>query len=80
MLNGEEAGVAMMRAAFRTFRALRIGGEVSETAAKVARLIRTAAAVLSVLGVVLDGIVLIYAAVEGAKQKDELQTYVKFLH
>ncbi|RYO92487.1 hypothetical protein DL766_007900 [Monosporascus sp. MC13-8B] len=79
MLNGEEAGLAMMRAAFRTFRALRIGGEVSETAAKVARLVRTAAAVLSILGVVLDGIVLIYSAIEGAKQKDELQKAIREL-
>lgn len=76
MLSGDEAGIAMMRAAFRTFRALSVGGEVSETASKIARIVRTAGAVLSILGVVLDGIVLVYAAIEGAKQKEELQQYV----
>jgi len=79
MLNGEEVGLAMMRAAFRTFRALRIGGEVSETASKVARAIKTAGTVLAVLGVVLDGIVLIIAAVQGAKQKVALQSAIREL-
>jgi hypothetical protein len=65
----------MMAGAFRTFRALRAGGEVGETATRVVRIVRTAGAVLAVLGVVLDGIILIYQAIEGAKQKDELQKY-----
>lgn len=73
MLAGDEAGVAMMAGAFRTFRALSVGGEVSETAARVTRFVRTASAVLTVLGVVLDGIIIIYEAVEGAQQKTELQ-------
>lgn len=73
MLAGDAMGVEMMAGAYRTFRALRTGGEVSETATRVTRYIRTASTVLAVLGVVLDGVVLIYQAVEGAKQKTELQ-------
>lgn len=73
MLAGDEAGVAMMAGAFRTCRALSVGGEVSETAARVTRFVRTASAVLFILGVVLEGIIVIYEVVEGAQQKTELQ-------
>lgn len=76
MIDGDEAGLAMMAGAFRTFRALAVGGEVSETAARITRLVRTASSVLSVLGVVLDGIILVYEAVEGAEQKTKLEEYV----
>lgn len=80
MIAGDEAGIAMMAGAFRTFRALAVGGEVSETAARVTRFVRTASAVLSVLGVVLDGIILVYEAVEGAEQRTKLREYVSCHH
>lgn len=66
-------GLTMMSAAFRTGYDLARGVEITEEAAHFVRVFRTAAAALTVLGVVLDGVILIYEAIEGAKQRDELE-------
>lgn len=72
-------GLAMMRGALTTFRALATGVDISETAERVAEAVATAGSVLVVVSVVLDGILLILAAIQGAKQRTALQEYGNFL-
>lgn len=62
-----------MAAAIRTGRRLAEGVELTEEAAKFVRYFRAVSFVLSVLGVVLDGVILIYEAIEGERQRDELR-------
>ncbi|KAH0287886.1 hypothetical protein KCU62_g5587, partial [Aureobasidium sp. EXF-3399] len=79
LLEGETEGLRFMTAAFRTFRVLSTAGEASEAAARVARYVRTASSVVVVLGVVLDGILLVYQAIEGAKQKTAFEDGIQDL-
>lgn len=62
-----------MGAALRTGRRLAQGVGLTDEAPKFVRVFRAAATVLAVLRVVLAGIILIIAAIESAKQRDELQ-------
>jgi len=80
MIAGDVAvGARMMRAGIRTGRALATGVELTEQASRFVRFFRAAAKVLTVVSVLLDGAVLIYQAIEGAKQRAALQQGIKEL-
>lgn len=67
-----------MMAAVTSFRKIyRSGAGLSRNTQRVVSVFRAASAVLSAVSVVLDGILLIFAAIRGAQQRDELQMSVK---
>lgn len=61
--------------AIRTAQKLVEGAGLTENAAKFVRFFKTAATVLSFLGIALDGIILIYEVIEGDRQRTELQKF-----
>ena len=75
-LVGDEVGLDMMRAGITTLRALARGAELSETAKRIAWFVQTATSALLAVFVILDGILLIYAAIKGAEQRTALQKHI----
>eukprot|EP01116_Phalansterium_solitarium_P004956 TRINITY_DN161_c0_g1_i4.p1 TRINITY_DN161_c0_g1~~TRINITY_DN161_c0_g1_i4.p1 ORF type:complete len:452 (+),score=169.44 TRINITY_DN161_c0_g1_i4:132-1487(+) len=55
-----------------------MGGATARLVSRLGRLIKFAD-VLAVIGILIDGIILIYAAIEGARQRDELRKAIKDL-
>jgi len=74
MLRGAFAeGVELMRAGIRAGRVLAGNAALGADASRFIRFFRAAAKVLSIVSIVLDAVVLIYQAIEGAKQRDALR-------
>jgi len=69
-------GVAMIGAGVRTGRLLATNVELGADASRFVRIFRAGARVLAVISVVLDAIVLIYQAIEGARQREELRNAI----
>lgn len=67
---------ALLKVASSTSKLLKTGFETSTKLGKVLRYARIAGEVLSVLGFVTDGVLAIMAAVQGAKQRDELRAKI----
>jgi len=66
-------GANMIRNGIRAGRIVAANVEAGENAQKFIRFFKAGAEVLSLIAVVLEGIILIFQAVEGAKQKEELK-------
>jgi len=74
ILNGAVAeGAAMIGAGLRTGRLLATYADMTAEASRFVRIFRAGAKVLAAVSVVLDGVLLIYQAIEGAKQRTALQ-------
>lgn len=66
-----------MVASMRAFRRIALDStELGSSASRIVRYFRAASTVLTVVGIVLDGILLIYEAIVGDKQRTELQKFV----
>lgn len=74
-------GTRYMQAAMRTFRNLsnNPGVGLSPRVARVVKVFRAASTVLTVFGIVLDGLLLVFAAIQGARQREELQRSVNLM-
>jgi len=66
-------GAAMIAAGIRTGRLLANNVDLTAEASRFVKFFRAGTRVLAVISVILDGVVLIYQAIEGAKQRTELQ-------
>lgn len=66
-----------MAASMRVFRRIALDStELGSSATRILRYFQAASKVLVVIGIVLDGILLIYEAIVGDKQRTELQKFV----
>ncbi|KAF8656312.1 hypothetical protein AX16_002614 [Volvariella volvacea WC 439] len=72
-------GVGLMQAAGRILKSVLKGEALSGKVASVFKVLKVAGTVLSVLGIALDAIMLIYEAIDGAKQREEFQQAIKDL-
>ncbi|KAG2413242.1 hypothetical protein HFD88_002431 [Aspergillus terreus] len=75
---GEDSAKAMrlLKMAAMALKELTGGVELGEVAAKALKFAKLAGTVLTAVGVILDGILLIVAAIEGAEQRTQLQNAI----
>jgi hypothetical protein len=71
-----QGGMAMIRQASKTIVTVAEGAKVSQKVLTAMKYLRSAAKVLTVIAVILEGVLLIYEAIEGARQRTELQKCV----
>ncbi|KAF8650928.1 hypothetical protein AX16_005026 [Volvariella volvacea WC 439] len=72
-------GASLMAAAGRILKSVFKGEALAGKVATVFKVLKIAGEVLSVLGIALDAILLIYEAIDGAKQREQFQQAIKEL-